>query len=98
MKTKFFLTGLVLMATTMMMNGQTPGNKATARQGTCNGATYVDTNKNGVCDNNEKRATTVSVKKGKGKGKCNGNAQGKGKNYTDANKNGICDIREANKK
>lgn len=105
MKTKLFITGLVLMAATALVNAQ-PGNGQGCGKckGNGKGAAYVDNNNNGVCDDYENRQSGAAVKKGNGAGKCNGtgqrqgNGQGKGKNFVDANKNGVCDNYEARTK
>lgn len=88
MKAKLILSGIVIFAAISLADAQ--GNccaKAKCNKD-CKGTGYVDANKNGVCDNNENRADTTSV----GKGKC------KGKNFVDNNKNGICDNCEARNK
>ena len=106
MKTKLFLTGLVLMAITTFASAQDPvagqgrGNGRCCN-GTGRGAAFVDKNNDGVCDNFENRAANVTGNKGNGDGKCNGTGKGQGqgrgqgRNFVDANKNGICDIYEA---
>ncbi len=98
MKTKILLTGLALLAMTAFANAQEPvntrGNGNGSGRGTGQGTAFVDTNKNGICDNYENRSATVSGQK-RGKGVCNGTGQGKGKNFVDVNKNGVCDNYEA---
>jgi len=106
MKTKLFLTGMFLMALTAVVNAQTPGGGRGNGQGngTCQGTAYVDSNKNGVCDNYENRTANVQAKKSNGKNNGNGNGngcckrKGKGRNFVDANKNGVCDNYEATNK
>lgn len=103
MKARFFVTGLVLMATTAFANAQNtdtiPGN--TPGNGRNRGVAFVDNNKNGVCDNFENRQTDKTVRRGFGNGKANGKGfgrgmgKGAGRNFIDANKNGICDHRES---
>jgi len=111
MKTKIFLTGLVLMAITVFANGQDPAAKQVQGNGRgngqcggrCNGTgkgvAFADANKDGVCDNLGNRTATVTGNKGNGNGRCNGQGQGrgngKGRNFVDANKNGVCDTSEA---
>jgi hypothetical protein len=86
MKTKLFITPLTLMAITVFATAQNQGNgRGNGRcNGTGKGAAFVDANKNGICDNNEKGTANFSGKKG----------NGKGKTFVDANKNGICDNKE----
>jgi hypothetical protein len=114
MKTKLFFTALAILAASMVINAQAPGNKG--GKGLCNGTfksqAYVDNNKNGICDNYENRNSGTPAQKGKGIGKCNGtgqgtgqgkcqgkgNGQGKGINFVDENNNGICDKFEARTK
>lgn len=93
MKTRLFFTGLAIMAATTFATAQDGMGKG---RGQCNGtgkcSSFVDNNKNGVCDNYESRAAN-----GKGNGHCNRHGQGKGKNFVDANKNGVCDNKEGKK-
>jgi len=106
MRVKIFLTGLALVAITAFASAQNPVAGSGNGNGSCNGtakcSTFVDANKNGICDTYESRTTNTSVGKGNGTGKCTGNGQGqgkgKGKNFVDANKNGICDTYEARTK
>jgi hypothetical protein len=98
MKAKLILSSIALFATFYLVSAQ--GNccaKAKCNKD-CKGSGYVDTNKNGVCDNYENRSDTTSVNKGN----CNGTGQGKvkckGKNFVDNNKNGVCDNYEARNK
>jgi len=105
MKTKIFLTGLVLLAFTAVVNAQNPvggkGNGYGRCNGPCKGTTMVDNNKNGICDNFENRKGNSGGQRGNGNGNCNGTGQGqkqgKGRNFVDANQNGICDKFEAQK-
>jgi hypothetical protein len=108
MKTKLFLTGLALAALVTVASAQTTANNAKNGRGTR--TSFVDNNKNGVCDNYENRS---GGRQGnaycKGKGRQNGRGNGKGlgkgngrgngtgngqRQFVDANKNGICDNRE----
>ena len=89
MKAKLIFTGLALVAITAFASAQCQGNGAGKCDGKCKGANFVDTNKNGICDNYENRTDSVSGNKLKCKGQ--GHKQGKGKNFVDANKNGVCD-------
>jgi hypothetical protein len=98
MKTKLIISGLAFLAITTMASAQNKG--VQNRQRNCNirCTSYVDSNKNGICDNSENSASTASPAKRKGNGKsCGmgmGHGQGKRLNFTDANKNGICDYSE----
>jgi len=108
MKAKIFLSGLALVAMTAIASAQGPGNGK--GNGKCNGSgqgtSFVDTNKNGICDTFENRTANTAVRKGNGNGNCNGtgkgkgqgNGHGKGKNFVDANNNGVCDTFEAREK
>lgn len=102
MKAQIFLTGLAIMALTTFASAQNPqGGKGS---GTCNGTTkgvaFVDTNKDGVCDNFGTGKSAAQKGKGNGTGTCTGIGQGqgqgkgKGKNFVDADKNGVCDTNE----
>ena len=95
MKTKLFISGLALIATIAVVNAQSNGCCKNQQKRACKSSTYVDNNKNGVCDNAEKSTANVSGKKGNGTGKCNGMGQGQSKgncsNFIDANKDGVCD-------
>jgi len=69
MKAKILLTGLALLAMTAFANAQEPvntrgnGNGNGSGRGTGHGTAFVDTNKNGICDNYENRSATVSGQK-----------------------------------
>lgn len=81
MKTKIFLTGLALVASITMISAKGNGNGSGCRNGNGNGsgqcqttakqASFVDANKDGVCDN---KTTSTHAKKGQGNG--SGNGQG----------------------
>lgn len=81
MKTKIFLTGLALVASITLISAKGNGNGNGCKNGNGNGtsqcqsttkkASFVDANKDGVCDN---KTTTSQGKKGKGNG--TGNGQG----------------------
>ena len=106
MKTKIFLTGLALMALTMIVSAQDQPAGRGYGNGRCNGSgkgsAMVDNNKNGICDNFENRKGNSSGTRGNGN--CNGTGQGqkqgkgKGRNFVDANGNGVCDNFEARTK
>ncbi len=92
MKTKLFLTGLALVVVTIFASAQnSTGGRGSCNRG-CNGtnkcASFVDNNKNGICDTYENR----SPGKGAKNGNCNGCGQGicKGKNGAGANQKGVC--------
>jgi hypothetical protein len=59
MKTKLFITGLILMAMTTLANAQNNVVNQSRQKGTGNGLAYVDANKNGICDNYENRTSDV---------------------------------------
>jgi hypothetical protein len=104
MKTKIFLTGMALLAFTMIVSAQDPsarrGNGNGRCNGPCKGSSMIDNNKNGICDNFENRKGNSSGQRGNGN--CNGTGQGqrqgKGRNFVDANGNGVCDYFEARAK
>jgi hypothetical protein len=99
MKTKLFLTGLALMAATVMVSAQQGNGNGNGRCKSANkGAAYVDKNKNGVCDNAGNQQGKTTANKGKGKGDGTMKGQGKNRNFVDANNNGICDKNETNTK
>lgn len=110
MRTKFFLTGLALIAITVFASAQDPvarsgrGNGCGRCNGTGKGVAFVDKNNNGVCDNYENRtlnktdSTKISSGRWNGSGQGRGPGKGRGRNFVDANKNGICDFYEANTK
>ncbi|MCX7987589.1 MAG: hypothetical protein N2662_11690 [Bacteroidales bacterium] len=95
MKKEILILSLSTIFTTFNLSAQTTTNRASSAQVRGNGSAYVDSNKNGICDNYEVRRANASGLLGKGgregrygKGKCNGV---NGKNFVDTNKNGICD-------
>jgi hypothetical protein len=110
MKTKIFLTGLALVAVTAFANAQNPKADKGNGNGSCNGtgkcSSFVDANKNGICDTYENRTANTSGGKGNGTGNCTGSGtaqgqkQGTGKcvNFIDVNQNGICDTYEVRTK
>lgn len=79
MKTKIFLTGLALVASITMISAKGNGNGNGCGTGNGNGrgngtgqcqaantkSSYVDANKDGVCDN---KTTNAQAKKGQGNG------------------------------
>lgn len=109
MRTKLFITGLALMAMTVVANGQKAETDTKPTNTQTRGAAYVDKNSDGVCDNFENRAADRPGQgkycymggKGNGKGNCyrggNGPGQGKGqgRNFTDKNNDGVCDNLES---
>lgn len=102
MKVKILLTGLALVAMTMLVDAQNTNAGKGCGRGPCGGAgkgtQYVDANKDGICDNIANRPGNRGGNGGNGN--CNGAGPGKGKgrNFTDANKNGVCDQFEARTK
>lgn len=103
MKTKLLITGLAFMALTTIVNAQNSGTGNKPQNGRCRSSSFVDVNKNGICDNYENR--TSSVSDGKRNGNCKGRGQnqkngqqgrrqGKMMNFVDVNKDGVCDYYE----
>ena len=108
MKTKLFISALVLMFSTVLINGQDKSANQDQQNNTNNrGVAWVDANNDGICDNFEARRS--SGFRGEGQGYMRGGRQGQrmgmgpcgmgqgrrqGRNYVDANNNGICDYRE----
>lgn len=104
MKTKIFLTGLILIALTVFANAQDPTNGKGQGNGTCKGtakcSTFVDANKDGICDNAKNGNCNTTGNKGNGNGCGMGQGQGKGQggNCAGANRNGGCPAMKANTK
>ncbi len=114
MKTKLFLTGLVLITMTIAVNGQKTETESKQVDAPARGAAFVDENKNGVCDNFENRRGSrpgqgrFCYRGGKGNGNGNGNCyrggngaaqgQGHGKYFADKDNNGVCDNFETRNK
>jgi hypothetical protein len=105
MKTKLIISGLAFLAISTVAGAQNSGAPSRQKNCTGKGIAYVDTNKNGICDNYENSASTTAPRKKMGNGKrCGmgqgqrgmGQAQGQGRriNFVDADKNGICDYYE----
>jgi len=104
MKTKLFLTGLALTTLVTVASAQTSTTATNAKNGRAVGTSFVDNNKNGVCDNYENRSGArqgngycrgKGNQSGRGNGKGLGNGKGNGqRQFIDTNKNGICDNRE----
>lgn len=111
MKANFFLTGLALVAVTAFGSAQNSVAGKGKGNGSCNGtakcSSFVDANKNGICDTYENHSTNATVGKGNGTGVCTGvgtgsgtgqgqkQGKGTGVNFIDVNQNGICEIYEA---
>ena len=57
MKTKLLFTGLAFMAITTMVSAQNQGTGQRQMNGKGKGTTFVDANKNGICDNYENRTS-----------------------------------------
>lgn len=98
MKTKLIISLLALAAITTLANGQNDDVNNRPLNGQGQGPAYVDSNKNGICDNFENRTTNFN---GWGPGQRQGRGQreywqgqGRGRNFVDADKNGVCDYRE----
>ena len=73
MKTKLLITGLALVALTTLAGAQDQETGQRQQNGKGKGSTFVDANKNGICDNYENRATTSTAIAG------NNNCQGCGR-------------------
>jgi len=105
MKTKLLLTGLVFAALSIALSGQDAKSSPRSQTGKCPQSGFVDSNKNGICDNFENRQPGNRGQNGNGyhhgRNNCTGSAQkrsgqnGTGRNFIDENKNGICDHRES---
>ena len=102
MKTKLIISGLAFLAITTVAGAQNNRAQNLQRNCTAQDIVYVDTNKNGICDNFENSTSATPVKR-RGNGKCcgmgqgqKGMRQGQGRriNFVDADKNGICDYYE----
>jgi hypothetical protein len=94
MKAKIFLTALALVAVTTFATAQNP--KCVRGNGNCKvtgkSTTFVDSNKDGICDNQGAgKSATPKLKR-------DGSGQGQKLNYVDNNKNGVCDTNEARQK
>jgi len=97
MKRAVMMLGLSVLLSTVWLSAQTSGNGALQPTGQGRGV-FVDTNKNGVCDNYEARQANLSNNRGQGYrhnayGQGRGGSQ-RGRNFVDANKNGVCDYYE----
>lgn len=103
MKTKVFITAMALVATIGLATAQNQNQtvKQTAKT-TQNGPAFVDSNKNGVCDNfengtqrnanaNGKQRLLDCSGRGQGKGMGMRSGRGQGRNFVDADKDGVCD-------
>ncbi|MGC9150589.1 MAG: hypothetical protein ACP5F6_02345 [Microbacter sp.] len=101
-KTMFFTVAFVALSAVGVAFAQngTPNANGSANRAAVTRGSYVDNNKNGVCDNFEARHANGTVGRGqgygngRGGGKGLGRGQGHGPNYVDKNNNGICDYRE----
>lgn len=97
MKAQIFLTGLAIVALTTFATAQNPqGGRGNGNcNGTGKGVAFVDSNKDGICDNQGAGKSGAQKGKRDGSGNGQGKGKGKGKNFVDANQNGICDTYEA---
>ena len=100
MKAKIFLTGLAILALTTFTSAQNPqGGRGNGNcNGTGKGSAFVDSNKDGVCDNSGTGKSAAQKGKRDGTGNGQGQGKGKGRNFVDADKNGVCDTYEARTK
>ncbi len=80
MKAQIFLTGLAIMALTTFANAQNPKGGNGNCNGTGKGVAFVDSNKDGICDNQGtgKSAAQRGKKDGTGNGQGKGNKKGSG--------------------
>lgn len=70
MKTKLLITGLAFLAMTTLVSAQNQGIGQRQMNGKGKGTAFVDTNKNGICDNYENHTSTSTAATG------NNNSQG----------------------
>ena len=82
MKTKLLITGLALVALTTLAGAQDQETGQRQQNGKGKGSTFVDANKNGICDNYENRATTSTATAG------NNNCQGYGHGLKQGHRHG----------
>ena len=84
MRTKLLITGLAFMAITTLVSAQNQGTGQRQMNGKGEGITFVDANKNGICDNYENRASNSTASAGNnncqrcGRGQRHGQGQGSG--------------------
>jgi hypothetical protein len=109
MRAKLFLTGIALTALTTIAFTQQPGSGQGQGHGKGKASSFVDANKNGICDNYENKTANIdgkskngtacmggcSQRAGQGSGQNKETGRGKGRNFVDADKNGVCDYYEA---
>jgi hypothetical protein len=111
MKTKLFITVLSFIAITSLASAQNIATNQVQQKISPNGSGYVDTNKNGICDNRENRVANMPGGKRNGNSSCccQGKRHGKGqmsagkghgnsRNFVDTDYNGICDFYDASSK
>ena len=106
MKTKLIISGLAFLAITTLASAQNQGQGQKHQKSTCTAITFMDENKNRICDNYEGRVSNATFGTGNGNSRyCGGTQQCNGKcvmthgkahnrNFVDSDKNGICDFRE----
>ena len=86
MKTKIFLTVILLIAATAMINAQAQGRGRSSATQNAPRVAWVDQDNNGVCDNFTRGNPGGQGKgAGKGNGTCDGTAKGKGTGKGNAN-------------
>ena len=76
MKTKLLITGLAFMAMTTLVSAQNTGAGQRQMNGTGKGTAFVDTNKDGVCDNFEAAASNNRNGRGLANASAGGNRRG----------------------
>jgi len=82
MKTKLIISGLAFLSITAMAGAQNSEAPSRQRNSTQKGIAFVDSNKNGICDNYENPASATAQQRRQGSGKYCGmgqrHGQGKG--------------------
>jgi hypothetical protein len=105
MKTKLLISGLAFMALTTIVSAQSSGKDQLNKTTPVKGLSYVDVNKNGICDNYENGTSNNRCQRNgnfnrRGQRKRCGQGQSTQgqrprRNFVDEDKNGVCDIYEA---
>ena len=92
MKARIFLTGLAIVALTTFASAQNPqGGRGNGNcNGTGKGVAFVDSNKDGVCDNFGTDKSAVQKGKRDGSGNCIGQGKGNNSGKRQGSGNGSC--------
>jgi hypothetical protein len=102
MKTKLFITGLILIAFTTIASAQQGRGSGACRNGSGRDMGYGNRNCSGVCNNTGTGQAKSQNRQVTGAGNRNGNKRGtgqnSGKNYVDSNQNSVCDNYETRAK